>query len=276
MSKQRTITSLLLVPIAVAAVLLLPTPYLAAFIALISLLGLWEWARLAGIDNATPRSLYVAANLALMAALAWGGWPVLFRVVAFIGAGWWLLALIWLARPDFGREARRWTRSLKLAAGTICILPAWCAMVLLHFGTPHADPHGPRWALFALVLVWATDSGAYFIGRRFGKRKLIPAISPGKTWAGLWGGVAGGVAITLAASSLLGVGSVQLPLLAALGLLGVIASVVGDLFESLMKRHAGMKDSGTLIPGHGGMLDRLDSVLAALPVIAIGKEWLGL
>ena len=272
MSIQRTITSLVLAPIAIAAVLLLPTPYLAAFIATICLLGLWEWARLVGIDDAVPRLLYVAANLALMAALAWGGWPVLFKIAALIGVLWWLVTVFWLARPGFGREARNWTRSLKLAAGTISIVPAWCGMVLLHA----ERPYGRRWALLAIVIVWVADSCAYFFGRRYGRRKLIPQISPGKTWAGLWGGLICAMAVTLACAPLVGVTIPQLPLLGLLGFLGVMASVIGDLFESLMKRHAGMKDSGTLIPGHGGVLDRIDGLLAALPVIAIGKEWLGL
>ena len=273
MSKQRTLTSLVLAPIAIAAVLLLPTPWLAAFIALVCLLGLWEWARLVGIDGAVPRSVYVAANLALMAALAWGGWPVLFKVVALIGSLWWLLALLWLARPDLGRTENGLNRSLKLALGTVAMLPAWCGLVLLH---ADGKPLGPRWALLAIVIVWAADSCAYFFGQRFGKRKLIPQISPGKTWVGLWGGVICAMVVTLACAPLVGVGIAQLPLLGLLGLLGVIASVIGDLLESLMKRHAGMKDSGTLIPGHGGVLDRIDGLMAALPVMAIGKEWLGL
>ena len=272
MSIQRTITSLVLAPIAIAAVLLLPTPYLAAFIATICLLGLWEWARLVGIDDAVPRLLYVAANLALMAALAWGGWPVLFKIAALIGVIWWVATVFWLARPGFGREPRNWTRSLKLAAGTISIVPAWCGMVLLHA----ERPYGRRWALLAIGIVWVADSCAYFFGRRYGRRKLIPQISPGKTWAGLWGGLFCAMAVTLACAPLVGVTLSGLPLLGLLGLMGVMASVMGDLFESLMKRHAGMKDSGTLIPGHGGVLDRIDGLLAALPVIAIGKEWLGL
>jgi phosphatidate cytidylyltransferase len=272
MSKERTVTSLVLAPIAVIAVLLLPTPWLAAFIALICLLGLWEWARLVGIGDAVPRSIYVAANLTLMAALAWGGWPVLFKVVALVGSIWWLLALLWLARPDLGRAENSWNRTLKLALGTLAILPAWCGLVLLHGD----GKLGHRWALLAIVIVWTADSCAYFFGRRFGRRKLIPQISPGKTWAGLWGGVICAMAVTLACAPLVGMGFAQLPMLGLLGLLGIIASVVGDLFESLMKRHAGMKDSGTLIPGHGGVLDRIDGLMAALPVIAIGKEWLGL
>ncbi len=279
MSLQRTVTSLVLAPIAAAAVLFLPTPWLAAVIAVICLLGLWEWARLVGLDDAVQRSIYVAANLTLMAALPWSDINrshVLFKFGALVGAVWWVVAAVWLARPGFGREARDWTRSLKLAAGTLSMVPAWCGLVLLHFGSP-ADPRsGPRWTLLAILMVWVADSCAYLFGRRYGRRKLIPQISPGKTWVGLWGGLICAMAVTLACAPLVGVSLARLPLLALLGLLGVAASVIGDLFESLMKRHAGVKDSGTMVPGHGGVLDRIDGLMAALPVIAICKEWLGL
>ena len=130
--------------------------------------------------------------------------------------------------------------------------------------------------MLGLTMVWAADSCAYFVGVRWGRRKLIPHVSPGKTWAGLWGGVIGALAVGLGGASLVGVKPDQLPLMAALALLTVAASVVGDLFESLMKRHSGYKDSGTLIPGHGGVLDRIDSLLAALPVLWIAKGWLEL
>jgi len=218
-------------------------------------------------------------NIALMTALPWGHGLPLFGPVSLVGVVWWLFALLWLLRPDFGREASGWSCALKLVAGTLSTIPAWCALVLLHYGNSdatHVDANGPRWALFGLVMVWAADSCAYFVGVRFGKRKLVPRISPGKTWAGLWGGVAGALAVGLAGAPLLGVKSEQMPSMAALALLTVTASVIGDLFESLMKRHSGFKDSGTLIPGHGGMLDRIDSLLAALPVLWIAKGWLGL
>jgi phosphatidate cytidylyltransferase len=126
------------------------------------------------------------------------------------------------------------------------------------------------------VVIWAADSGAYFAGRRFGRRKLSPRISPNKTVEGLLGGAAAAIVIALIAAPLAGASVAQLPLVALLVLVTVGFSVVGDLFESLLKRHVGAKDSGDLIPGHGGILDRIDSVLAALPVFALGKNWLGI
>lgn len=279
MSAQRIATAAVLTPLVAAALLFLQTPYVAAIAAALFLFGLWEWSRLVGIEEPLRRAAYVMANIALMAALPWGNALPLFGIVTLIGVVWWILATFWLWHPDLGRDGSGWSRSLKLAAGTLSIIPAWCALVLLHHGTTtgsHGELNGPRWALLALGMVWAADSCAYFTGMRWGRKKLIPHISPGKTWVGLWGGVAGAIALGLAGAPLVGVKPAQLPAMALLALATVAASVVGDLFESLMKRHSGCKDSGTLIPGHGGVLDRIDSVLAALPVLWIAKGWLDL
>jgi phosphatidate cytidylyltransferase len=164
----------------------------------------------------------------------------------------------------------------KLAAGTAAVVPAWCALAVIH----SSEPHGHRWLLLALLLVWAADSGAYFAGRKFGGkwfagRKLAPRISPNKTLEGLAGGVALAMLVAVVGALVIGTPAAQLPAVALVALFTVLFSVAGDLFESLLKRHVGMKDSGHLIPGHGGVLDRIDSVLAALPVFALGKIWLG-
>jgi phosphatidate cytidylyltransferase len=143
-------------------------------------------------------------------------------------------------------------------------------------GVDASAARGPLWLLFALLLIWAADSGAYFAGVRFGRRKLAPRISPGKSWEGLFGGLAAAMLLSAAMLHWLGLGWAQLPELLLLTVVIVLVSVVGDLFESLLKRHAGAKDSSQLIPGHGGVLDRIDSLLAALPVFVLGKIWLEL
>jgi phosphatidate cytidylyltransferase len=131
---------------------------------------------------------------------------------------------------------------------------------------------GAGYVFYLLLIIWAADIGAYFAGRAFGRLKLAPQVSPNKSWEGLLGGLAGGLALALAGAAVL-----KLPLLAsgALGLAVVIASVVGDLTESMFKRHAGLKDSGRLLPGHGGVLDRIDSLIAGVPFFALGLGWLG-
>lgn len=276
---QRVATALVLAPLVVLATLFLPTPYMAAVAAALFLGGLWEWSHLVGIQARTWRAAYLMGNLVLMTGLLWARALPLFSLVSLIGVAWWLLALLWLARADVGRSGHWLARTVKLLAGTLAIVPAWCALVLLHLGEgtlAHPDAEGPHWMLLALAVVWAADSCAYVVGVSLGKRKLIPHISPGKTWMGLWGGVAGGMVIAFVGMPWVGVKDTHwLPML-ELGLATVVASVIGDLFESLMKRHSGLKDSGTLFPGHGGVLDRIDSLVAALPVLWLAKGYLAL
>lgn len=282
MTKTRILAALFMAPAVIGAVLLLPTGWLMLLSAVAFLLALWEWFRLADVEDTLARSILLACNLALMVALVWGSKSShpeslpLFQLVIVFGVVWWLLALLWLRHFDFATRHDGNARMFKLAAGTLAVVPAWCALAVIH-----ADqPHGHRWLLLALLLVWAADSGAYFCGRRFGGqwfggRKLAARISPNKTLEGVVGGVALAMLVAMIGALLIGAGTAQLPAIALVAALTVLFSVAGDLFESLLKRHAGVKDSGTLIPGHGGVLDRIDSVLAALPVFALGKIWLG-
>jgi len=278
MTKTRVFAALALAPVAIAAMLWLPTPWLVALAAVVFLAGLWEWFKLADVDDTLARSVLLVANLALMVAIVWGSrLPggglsfVLFKLVTMIGIVWWLLAGLWLKHFNFASDHDTHARVFKLAAGTLAIVPAWCALAWIHA----ERPMGHRWLFVTLMLVWAADSGAYFVGRHFGKRKLSPRISPNKTVEGLLGGLACGVVVAVAFAPLAGAGLSQLPLVALAASAAVAFSVVGDLFESLLKRHVGAKDSGDLIPGHGGVLDRIDGVIAALPVFALGKAWLG-
>jgi len=278
MTKTRVFAALALAPVAIAAMLWLPTPWLVALAAVVFLAGLWEWFKLADVDDTLARAVLLVANLALMVAIVWGSrLPggglsfVLFKLATMIGIIWWLLAGLWLKHFNFASDHDTHARVFKLAAGTLAIVPAWCALAWIHA----ERPMGHRWLFVALMLVWAADSGAYFVGRHFGKRKLSPRISPNKTIEGLLGGLACGVVVAVAFAPLAGASVSQLPLVALVALVAVAFSVVGDLFESLLKRHVGAKDSGDLIPGHGGVLDRIDGVIAALPVFALGKAWLG-
>jgi phosphatidate cytidylyltransferase len=174
---------------------------------------------------------------------------------------WWVFALVWVAIAP-----ARVNRVTAAGAGLLVLVPAWLALARLHAA-------GPQWLLFLILLVVAADVGAYFAGRRFGNNKLAPRVSPGKTWEGVLGGF-------VAAALLAAVGvwwfKVDAPRFLALCIVVVVASIIGDLTESLFKRHAGLKDSGRLLPGHGGLLDRVDSVTAAAPVFLIGLERLGL
>lgn len=272
MTKTRVIAALIMAPTAIAAILLLPTNWMAALAALVFLTGLWEWLRLAGIDG-LPRTILLALNLVVMVLLVWAdaGNAALYPLTALIGVAGWAIGLLWLRLPTAGSGAGGAGRMFKLLAGSWAIIPAWAALVLLHM---QAD-NGPLWLLTALATVWAADSGAYFAGRTFGRHKLAPTISPNKTWEGMLGGLLAGMLAAVGFGLLAGLPAAGLPALLVVALISAAASVEGDLIESLLKRQAGAKDSGSLIPGHGGVLDRIDGVLAALPVFAIGKEIAG-
>src|SRR5690606_2627945 len=188
MTRTRVFAALAMAPVAIAAVLLLPTPWMVAAAMIVFLGGLWEWLRLAGLDDGVARSALLVANLLLILALVWASASdpnaslvllKLFSVAAVVG---WLLVALWLRRPAFGADNGPRARTIKLAAGTLVMVPAWCALALIHAG----EPYGERWLLVALFIVWAADTGAYFTGRRFGDkwfkgRRLAPAISPNKT-----------------------------------------------------------------------------------------------
>lgn len=279
-TRTRVIAALVMAPFAIGAILLLPTSWLVMLAALVFLVGLWEWFKLAEIDDTLQRTVLLTANLLLMVLLVWASRGstdlVPLRLMALVGAAWWVLALLWLRFFHFASDHETWARVFKLAAGTLAVVPAWCALGLIH----SSQPNGHIWLFIALAIVWAADSGAYFAGRHFGGRwfagrKLAPRISPNKTLEGLIGGLAAGLLVAGVGGLIAGTSASQLPGVLLVAIFTVLFSVVGDLFESLLKRHVGAKDSGDVIPGHGGVLDRIDGVLAALPIFVLGKEVFG-
>jgi phosphatidate cytidylyltransferase len=256
----------------IGLILFTPNWLFAPIVAIAFLAAMWEWTRLSGLKDVLPRGALLGFTAALFA-LCWFArdttwWPLLIGV----GVAWWIVVGQWLRHFAFGAAPTRENCLMKLGAGLLVIVPAWVAVVSIH----GASNRGQWWTLLALLIVWAADIGAYFSGRLFGRRKLAPTISPGKTWAGVYGALVAGAIVTYVGGMLLGVSGGKMAGLLVVSLVTVVASVVGDLLESLMKRHAAVKDSGNLFPGHGGMLDRLDSVFAALPVFAAGKLLLGL
>jgi phosphatidate cytidylyltransferase len=272
MLKQRITTAAILIPLVLALIILPPTTWFAAIVAIVFVGAAWEWSLLAGCRTTASRGIVAVAAAILLAALIVVRTPGLLVVLTLVGVAWWIGCCFWLRHFTFAAAPNAENRMLKLGAGAFVILPTLASAMLMHSG-----PQGNWWTLLALVIVWAADTGAYFSGRHFGRRKLAPQISPGKTWAGVYGAVLAGGFVALLGGFLLGVrDGAQLVGLLLLGVVTVAIAVVGDLFESLMKRHAAVKDSGSLIPGHGGLLDRLDSVFAALPVFVAGKLLLGL
>lgn len=264
MFRQRVITALILLPVVIGVILAGPRWLVLGMLALGMLAAAWEWAPLAGLGSRPGRAAYTFFILVLM--VAGHFWltrspEIAARGILLAAGMWWLLALaLVLTRPRLSRLAIG-------VFGTLAMPPAWLAAVMLY----DRDGQGVWWLMLVLVLVWAADVGAYFAGRLFGRHKLAPSVSPGKTWEGFAGGVL--LAVLLAVLGSAWLGHLRAGFLGVCAL-AILASVLGDLTESLLKRQAGIKDSGALLPGHGGVLDRLDSLLAALPVFALGQFWL--
>lgn len=272
MLRMRVISALVLAPLVVSGVLFLENPVFSLILGMILLGGAWEWSHLIPLGTTTARLAYTAVIAVLMGLLWRTGLEALIRPLLLVAFVWWLCALLWLSRPHFAAPATPANVSLKMLAGVLVILPAWAALCKLH-----ADgERGPVLTLMLLMLVWLADIGAYFAGRQWGDTKLAPAISPGKTWEGVYGGLLSSLLFAALAGGLFS-GSLRWTLaFMMVSLLTVMFSVAGDLLESLMKRQSGIKDSGSIIPGHGGIFDRIDSLVAAAPIFLIGFLWLAL
>ncbi len=273
MLKLRLLTALVLAPAAIAAILLLPTSALEWVFAAMILAGAWEWSRLSGLRRVLSRVLYVTATALLLWVLAtmWQR-PGLLGAILIATLLWWVLAFLWIMVYPAGPNARPAVTVVGLIAGVFVLVPAWLALIALH----SAPQHGPVWVLFVLALIWIADSGAFFFGRRWGKRKLSPRVSPGKTREGVYGAVALVLVYAIAAGWFLHVPESRFVAFVLLCVVLVPVSVVGDLFESLIKRLSGFKDSGALLPGHGGVMDRIDSLTATAPVFLLGLLWLNI
>lgn len=272
MLRQRVITALIMAGLFLAAVIFLPLPVLALLFGILVCMGGWEWARLAGLASPVARGAWVAVLAAMLVGLYTycdlGGSPEREQVQPFLGlAGlWWSFALLWI--KGYPGSAVLWrTRAMRSVMGYLSLALAWLAAVfLLGF------PRGGILLVVMVIVVAAADIGAYFTGKYFGKHKLAELVSPNKTWEGFWGGVAACALLALLLWSLLPDHAAHIGLASVLSVVIVtgLYSVVGDLTVSMVKRESGVKDTGSLLPGHGGVMDRLDSLAAAAPVFALG------
>ena len=267
---QRVITALILAPLVILAVWWLPTDKLALLVGLTVVIGAWEWARLSGITQLVGQLLYslvVALLLVVVTRYLPAAW-----IFWLIGASalWWLMALLRLTRYR-GEAEMPGFAPLQAVEGFVVLVPAWLSVLEIH----RIPEKGPLLLLFLLFLIWGADVVAYFAGHRWGKRKLAPKVSPGKTREGVYGAMACALVFGLFLAWWLNGPIAQAPLILLLCLVTMLMSVVGDLFESLLKRRQGLKDSGALLPGHGGILDRIDSLTAAAPVYFVGLLLIG-
>lgn len=276
MLKQRIITALLLIPLVFGALFFLPIKWFALLLAGVFVLASQEWGAFVDARLRHPVSLVLCVLLGLT--LMWQPvdrlWsPELAALpngTLYLAASWWMLALLLVLRYPGSAALWRHSRWLKTLFGAATLIPFfWALLALRSVNIWHDSTTGAWLLLFVMALVWAADSGAYFCGRAFGKRKLAPAVSPGKTIEGMLGGLLAAALLAGVVTWLQGADAHRTLVVLACALLAVLASVLGDLSESMFKREAGLKDSGSLLPGHGGVLDRIDSLTAALPVFLL-------
>ena len=263
--RQRVVTAIVLIAGMLVALFLMPPAVGMLALAFVILGGAWEWAGFFGADRRSAvRVGYAAAVGGAMVVCWWATElvPGLGRLILWVSVAWWIVALVWICRFP-----TRIAMTVNVVCGILVLVPAWLALARLLYGI-----HGAEWLLFVFVLVWAADIGAFFVGRAVGRVRLAALVSPGKTWEGVLGGLVAAAGAALAGALWFG-----LPVtpFVALCLATALGSVVGDLTVSMFKRHAGLKDSSDLLPGHGGILDRIDSMMAAAPIFVLGLEWLG-
>ena len=257
MIRERFFTAVVLAAILLLALFALPAAAGSALFAALLLIGAWEWAALAGLSGTGGRSAYTAAALAvgwLVWTLGTSGTSV--AALALVDLAVWVVGLIWMLRYPVAIP-----RAFTLVSGLIVLPIGWWLVTGLLGG------RGPWWVLLLFGIVAAADIGAFFSGRAVGRVRLAPAVSPGKTWEGVIGGLLCSALVGAVAGYML---NWSLPAMALLAVAIGAISVIGDLTISMLKRTAGLKDSGRIFPGHGGVLDRVDSLLAALPVYLLG------
>ncbi|MCT7655653.1 phosphatidate cytidylyltransferase [Oceanimonas sp. NS1] len=276
MLKLRIITALCLIPVVLGAIFMLPLPFFALFATAVYLLAGREWGHF--IDAGKTNVVMVFLALVLVALMAsvpiehiWAdglhGW---IDLVLNAGALWWLCALPLVLRYPASRalwQGRPW---LKAVFALLSLVPFFWSLLVLRSYQYEQNPHYGAWLLlFVMALVWAADTGAYFAGKALGRHKLCPSVSPGKTIEGMIGGVLAACVLALVVTQAVALPAAQTQAVLLASVVAVLASVLGDLVESMFKREAGLKDSGSILPGHGGIMDRIDSLTAALPIFVV-------
>ncbi len=254
---KRIITAVVLLIGVGSALYALPASTARYVLGAFVFIGVWEWSGFFARHSPSIRALYTLMMFgAGLLPLVTGASPGAGDPIIYIAVGWWLVVLCWLVFSSVAINS--WGCAL---AGLLCLQPAWLSLArLMNMG------EGVPLLLWFIGIVAAADIGAYFTGRRFGQRKLAPRVSPGKTWEGLGGGLLCAILVAVLGASWL---NISLVVFAAVGAAVAGFSIVGDLTVSAFKRYAGLKDSGRLLPGHGGVMDRIDGMVAALPVFVV-------
>jgi len=255
--RQRVLTALVLAVVLLGVMLGLPPIATIWLLTVLILIGAWEWAAFLGNSSAPARAGFTVTVAALLIASLYfySTTPDFVRFVLTAAMIWWVVALLWVCLAP-----ARVHPVAAAAAGLLALVPCWLALVYITYAKDST-----HWVLFTLALVWAADTGAFFAGRWLGRVPLAPRVSPKKTWEGVFGGMLASALVAWVAASYLF--DVDVWLFVAICVAVAAVSIVGDLTESMLKRAVGLKDSGSVFPGHGGVLDRIDSVTAAAPTL---------
>ncbi|AFU18628.1 phosphatidate cytidylyltransferase [Actinobacillus suis] len=282
MLKERVLSAIVMIIAVLAAIFLLSPLPLTLVLAAVIAAAMWEWAQFAGLKRSLPRAVVAFVTVCLFILLIFANTDYIRAArfltdettpLLFISCIWWFIAFLLVV--SYPKSANLWAKSViaKFSFGFCTLVPFFIAALALRFNNYAVNEfQGTYLLLYVCLLVWGADSGAYFFGRAFGKRKLAPKVSPGKSWEGAIGGLITSCVIAflfleLAPHNVFGRELATLPFI-LVSMATVAISVLGDLAESMFKRQANIKDSSNLIPGHGGILDRIDSLTAAIPFFA--------
>jgi|TARA_B110000116_G_scaffold270190_1_gene287679 phosphatidate cytidylyltransferase len=268
MLKLRVVSAIIMAAVFLSVLFLLPALAFSLFIAVVVVVGAWEWANLSGFEVPAARIGYAGIlGLSLLGLYFYCGFDAgllrleSIQILLLIACGFWTIALLWV--QGFPQSSLLWgNRWLRLIMGLLVLLPTWLALVYVR-----SLESGQWLVLLAIMSIACADIGGYFVGRRFGRRKLAIHVSPRKTWEGFWGGQLCNAVLALVIVACNNDSSL---VIVSIVIMASLASVLGDLFVSMVKRHRGIKDSSQLLPGHGGVLDRVDGITAAMPFYALG------
>ena len=263
---QRIATSLILAPLFIWAIFKMDGDAFAQLLLVFIAMGAWEFSVLIKLQNIVARLVLTISVVATAVFISQNA--LLVPWVLYVSVGWWMVNLYWIL--VYPHKTNLWFKPIpvRLASSFLLLVPMWIALITLH------QQHGAEWFLLLILIIWGADSGAYFTGKAFGKRKLSPKVSPGKSIEGVIGGIGFALVVMLLFLQYQNIAANQYIGYLLLTVLVSSVSVLGDLFESLFKRVSNIKDSGQLLPGHGGVLDRIDSLTAAAPFFLLGLNLL--
>jgi len=267
--KQRIITAAVLIPVVIISSLLLDTALFAILLATFICIGAWEWAGMSGYSGLMSRGFYSLFIFVVLNGCYIYRDTLLSTIIMGLALIWWLIAIVLVMTYKQEVKSILDSRIPRASIGVLVLVPAWLSLILLQSN----GVDGLSFLLFLLIMIWVADSAAYFTGRRWGKTKLVKEVSPGKSWEGVLGAILATFTIALIFALATNMQGFEILVFLSICIITVLGSILGDLMESLIKRRGRLKDSGSLLPGHGGVMDRLDSLTAAGPIFLAGL-WL--